>query len=391
MSVEARRHSPRVKLNETAYINFGASGYRGMVVDVSEGGLRFKTATALETAKTVHFRLASEHASDGVADLAWTNTSRTVGGLRFTSVPPEIRSQIRKWIEGGERTPRRVAAAAGVNAGAVAEGEKEAAAEFSREGHVGFGEAAASSARPGFSEKENPLSMFPGEKTSSGGYAYLGRQRSGAHRIASAVLVILFALVAVVGVLTYLYPAAMLRDMSRLEDKVTKFINPGHKEPISNVEPASMAPMQLPLAPAPPAPDLDARAQAAPPTASGSAATEPSEPLKPAGEPGGSASGAGDADSPQARNNSQADLTLAQSYLAEGSTPSQKAKGVELLWLATEKGNVDAEIQLADLYTRGVAVQKSCVQARILLKAAAAANPGAAQEKLQQLDSADCQ
>ena len=63
---------------------------------------------------------------------------------------------------------------------------------------------------------------------------------------------------------------------------------------------------------------------------------------------------------------------------------------MQLLWLATEKGNVDAEIQLADLYARGESVPKSCVQARILLKVAASANPALAQPKLSELDQSGC-
>jgi hypothetical protein len=53
------------------------------------------------------------------------------------------------------------------------------------------------------------------------------------------------------------------------------------------------------------------------------------------------------------------DVARAQSYLREGSSVDQKARAVQLLWRATEKGNVNAELELADLYTRGVGVQKN--------------------------------
>src|ERR1700735_930424 len=89
-------------------------------------------------------------------------------------------------------------------------------------------------------------------------------------------------------------------------------------------------------------------------------------------------------------NDGSSDVALAQAYLQAGSSATQKQEGVKLLWGATEKGNVDAEIQLADLYKDGIAVPKSCVQARILLKAAAATDPTAAQSKLDDLQKENC-
>jgi TPR repeat protein len=43
---------------------------------------------------------------------------------------------------------------------------------------------------------------------------------------------------------------------------------------------------------------------------------------------------------------------------------------VTLLWTGVRKGYVPAEVTLADLYARGDGVQRSCEQARVLLKAA---------------------
>jgi TPR repeat protein len=76
--------------------------------------------------------------------------------------------------------------------------------------------------------------------------------------------------------------------------------------------------------------------------------------------------------------------------LSHSDNPDEKAKALQLLWLATEKGNVDAEMELADLYARGDGVARSCVQARILLKAASAVNAAAAQPKLDALDQSGC-
>jgi len=92
----------------------------------------------------------------------------------------------------------------------------------------------------------------------------------------------------------------------------------------------------------------------------------------------------------QKGNDTEIDLALAENYLAGNSSEDQKAQGLQLLWLATEKGSTEAELELAGVYTEGVAVPRNCVQARILLKAASAANPAAAESKLRQLDQQNC-
>lgn len=65
-------------------------------------------------------------------------------------------------------------------------------------------------------------------------------------------------------------------------------------------------------------------------------------------------------------DNGQPELNLARQYLSQGNS----AGAAEVLWLAVEKGNAEAEVQLADLYGRGEGVRKNCVQARVLVAAA---------------------
>jgi len=55
-------------------------------------------------------------------------------------------------------------------------------------------------------------------------------------------------------------------------------------------------------------------------------------------------------------------------------TPSRAAglpEAIRLLWVAVEKGNTSAEIELAELFRQGRGVAKNCAQTRILLSAAA--------------------
>ena len=494
MAIEARRHSPRFALSETAYVNFG-SGNRGVILDVSEGGLRFKTATPIDPSSPVRFWLTFSRRNEGEAHLAWTDEGRTTGGLRFTSVPSEIRQQLREWIDRADSEPlekqaktpmkaqheieealalwkepirtteakpevsrdaeRRQEAAA--VATAVAEPNEEMlrtersaifsnelepepalpSTEFELESASTAAEAAAEvvpesepltsppispliSPRPNLAGKEGRLSMFP--LVSNQPDAYMVAKREKSHRVAIAVLVMLILLGGAASATAYYYPSQTLYEMSRVQAKVEEFINPAHKQPISNVEPASMGgaiKATNPSGSTSPSeatnPSSDAATAAngsgagqqtvAVNTAAGAAASSLSDDQVSERPEKAAANGQGDKRAPApadaeasnhpakeaaaARNNSQADLQLAQEYLA-GGNPGEKTKAVELLWLATEKGNVDAEIRLADMYANGDNVPKSCAQARILLKAAAATDPGLAKGKLTELDQAGC-
>jgi hypothetical protein len=421
MTIEARRHSPRVRLGEAAYINF-ASGNRGVILDVSEGGLRFKASSPLAAPESLRFWLTEGQRSEATADLVWTSSSGTIGGLHFTSIPPELSSRIRSWIDRGETTaaaaepsldgwieePPTIALSAGApllaheaeNASGLATGESQVARHpaGASAGLAAAGQAGRSQ-RSSLIENEHRLSMFPSEAQPTGEYPSSQSGRSSQNRAAVAVLVVLLLIGAGVGFLSYRYPDQTRNAMARIQDKVSQWVNIPRRQGVSNAEHAGIGESQPNLESAPPAPDVTAPSWSAGKPSPQVQSSESSNEKSAAGSASSqtpdtdrSASPAPLANSEpaQSRNNSDADMALAQTYLQKGSDATQQSKAVQLLWLATEKGNVDAEIQLADLYIQGVAVQKSCVQARILLKAAATANPGAAQQKLDDLDKSGC-
>ncbi len=448
MSIEARRHSPRVLLTETAYVNFG-SGNRGVILDISEGGLRFKTNTPVDKSDSVRFWLALSRRSEGAAQVAWTDESRTTGGLRFTTVPPEVRQQIRDWIErGASDDPKRQAtitalqieeqvfdalliesalavaetqardvsafdvasttaaeavalsSAESLDPGTPAELEKRAeratsyATPFSHATHekIRAGDLF-QKPRPMLVGEDESLSMFPSEATSSGGVMFTAPPPKR-HPVAVTVLVLLILLSAAAVAGEYYYPSQARAWMSRAQAQVQRFVNPDHKQPVADVEPASMAgSSRFEGSFEPGKPSENASVVPATPTAPASPQSDANAAVGSSdrqADPSRSSAAAPAAEIPAPKTNAETELELAQTYLAKGSSPDQQAKAVELLWLATEKGNVDAEIQLADLYATGEAVQKSCVQARILLKAAAASNPGVAKPKLDALDQSGC-
>lgn len=93
---ERRLHS-RKTLNPLPYISL-APDKGGIVLDVSEQGLRFRATAPVEPSGPIHFSF-SAHSDfvEGVADLVWTDQANKTGGLRFTELSDGAREAIRKW------------------------------------------------------------------------------------------------------------------------------------------------------------------------------------------------------------------------------------------------------------------------------------------------------
>ncbi len=84
------------------------------------------------------------------------------------------------------------------------------------------------------------------------------------------------------------------------------------------------------------------------------------------------------------------ELNLAQGYLEGKHGTRDPAEAAKWLWKAVAKQNTTADVLLANLYMSGDGVAKSCAQARLLLTAAAQKGEPTAGEKLRQLESAGC-
>jgi hypothetical protein len=79
------------------------------------------------------------------------------------------------------------------------------------------------------------------------------------------------------------------------------------------------------------------------------------------------------------------ELTAAQHNLSPTNPARNPAMAASLLWKSVGKGNVEAEVTLADLYLRGEGVSRSCEQARLLLRTAAGKGSPDALTKLRTL------
>lgn len=94
-----RRRYPRKILNNLAYINIEPNN-GGIVVDVSEGGLRFHSVGPILTTGQVKFwfSMHSTDHLDAVGELVWTDDTRKTGGIRFVELPYDARARLRSML-----------------------------------------------------------------------------------------------------------------------------------------------------------------------------------------------------------------------------------------------------------------------------------------------------
>ncbi len=95
-----RRQNPRSRLKEIVYLQMEPDN-GGIVLNLSETGLAFQTASPVERGAVVRFKFSLPSGKEirAVSEVTWTDETRKTGGLRFTFLPEGARQQIRKWID----------------------------------------------------------------------------------------------------------------------------------------------------------------------------------------------------------------------------------------------------------------------------------------------------
>jgi hypothetical protein len=86
----------------------------------------------------------------------------------------------------------------------------------------------------------------------------------------------------------------------------------------------------------------------------------------------------------------QEEYLQALQILRSPSRASEVPAAIQLLWVAVEKGNTSAEIDLAELFRKGRGVAKNCDQTRILLSAAARKGNAEARKRLEAFRREGC-
>src|SRR5260370_34571118 len=98
MKTTKRRRSPRIGLKNLAYVNLEPDN-GGILIDVSEGGICFRSAEPVPQSSTVHFSFSLDSLRiEASGRFTWTDSTRKRGGLRFTEASSEAQSAITDWI-----------------------------------------------------------------------------------------------------------------------------------------------------------------------------------------------------------------------------------------------------------------------------------------------------
>lgn len=371
-----RRQKARIKLAEIAYIGMGPEN-GGLVLDVSDGGLSFHAVAPIQPAEKVRFTLSLRGHSriEGAGEVVWTNQRGTVCGLKFTSLSAGALEHLNNWTNQSQMAQKAVVPA---RAKTVAPAPKAAPALpdagrslLNTAPVFAIPPAAAVNAEPNASEStaemrwQSPLFIW----------ATFG--------ILAAAFV----------VIAYLYGVHVGK--SEFKSAPLSATAPG-----SQTIPAIDGGTSVPAAP---------DAGNAPPT-SGNTPTGPSAAAPVPGvalvvPPKTESHPAIAAISPSTKGNTasvqvpravqksdggKTELAAALAQLNGDNGRRDTSAAVRLLWVAVAKGNVTAEVTLADLYVYGDGVEQNCDQGRALLKTASESGNTQAKVKLDELNANGC-
>jgi PilZ domain len=389
---------------------------KAIVLNISDGGLGFRALNPVAQTGTIRFSfLDNGKPVEASADLVWTDGSQKTGGLSFASTPVEIRERFQNWANHGRQLPRKAAASeTAVQAQAPPPMER---APVDREAYRPPAPQVNAAPTPPppppapvFSPAVAPvpptnprLAMLEAsvQRPDYGWYQETTYPNPSSSRFFSGFLTGIFLSIAAVLFVLYSDSARELRTQlaARIGLSSAPAASPQESQPAPDPAAAppappsgspAAAPAAPPETPALPAPSSSAAASAAAgepnPVSAAPVTTAASE------RPHGSdhASTALVSTAPKIPEPGAEELARAERYLSERPGPSGAAAAAPYLWDAVKQGNIEAEITLAELYSRGEGVGKSCDQARVLLRAAAHKGSVVASDELAQIIRNGC-
>ncbi len=374
------RQSPRKVINRVLSIQMEPD-IQAIVQNISDEGLCFHALTPVTQSGTIRFSFAENgHRTEAIGELVWIDPTKKTGGLRFTSMSLASRERIRNWLDQAAAVP---------NAGAVSEpapprarisplpGVDPVQSNAAPRGYVPPpGTPVIQPTMPGFAllEAESQHMPYTWEQE-------MARQEYRPKFFQGFVTgALITAILAAIVFFVYGNPAAVLaqwRAMTAATPATRTTTDP--PPPPAAVQPASssqsLPPSGNPEAPVTPVPVPESAGN---PQTNSPAVPTPAEPPSPDNRRANIPLSV----PPKAADNGDAEFAMAERYLREKSGPGSSAAAANSLWAAVKKGNISAEIALADLYARGDGVTKNCDQARVLLRAAAEKGSSIASQQL---------
>jgi hypothetical protein len=403
-----RRLTSRTKLNQIAYVNL-QTGNGGIMLDASAAGIGFQAAGRIDPNAPMRFQ-SSAWSTEGIeisSELVWLDATGKRGGLRFVDATTEVHEAIRMWLgELGLRWAHHDEPAPLMQPNLSLPTEEnvtpptstgnfsDLSASFSQANKIpekNIPEVPQSGSSPsengetaGFDDilpQHSAVKLHDESRAASslgsagifGSFPVADDPQEPKSRVLLAALTVA-VLLSVAGVFFYLGHA-----LERLSGRRAEPTNPSalaQAPSTINVQPAANPDLQPPQSVSP----RDVMGPKEP------VALPSKKPVSPIAE-----AGAPIAASTPPRDTGQVELDRARQYLQDDKE-EDRAAALPLLWAAVGKGNVEAEVELAALYTSGQGVPaKNCDQARILLRAAQANNSTVAAQKLAELPSDGCE
>ncbi len=304
----------------------------GRVLNISEEGLGFEASAPLHQNGPIRFWFSLDLSDriEAVGELAWTDASRRVGGLRFLELSPDARGQIRSWIKQNSK-------------------------------HDGIEAESSGSEVLTTPELPNATQLVPLERYRSATRRQLIRGVFLGILVTSAVAI----------------PAAKYSN-NRKQNAASQPIS--GQTAVANSE--SQGGVAVPVS----VPNASRNS-----VASAAGKTQRSAPTGrlPDNPPGSSVVKR----RPQSLDSSAesgAVLSVAQPPSRETRSTRKSTASPQQLWSAVQGGNAQAAVALTDLYLRGDGVPANCDQARVLLLVASAKRNAQAIKELRELDKTGC-
>ena len=380
-----RRGVQRKRPGGISYFEFEA-GSGGIVLDASEKGLGFQAADAVHQLGPSRIWISPrpEERIELTGDVVWTDASRKTGGLRFIEAGADSSKKIRNWL--GQQDESE---AAGQSEGfPLPAWARQALGDLRHEdGPDANLRRSMAEPRAKTEVEERPVELhsipgLPSLFTSSQPWQPQDLQTSErrvARRVATGFLI---GVLAVAGVVLF--------DMFR--PKVGDFlIHLGERiDGSAKSQPQNSSPQPS---------SVQATAQPSQIKETSAVQTE----AKPAGsQKETSGDSASQAESPKQANPQRSDAAIPSTAETTREAPSSsrnqeaansrqdRSAEATRLWSAVASGDSSAEVELARLYLKGEGVPRNCVQAKVLLRAAAKGGSVEARQELKKLQSRGC-